>query len=158
MITSLLLSHGYRISGVEQDLFIKTDGAGTIRFKLHVDDGAGWSNSRTLHKELCSVLKEVWPNLKWQIDEDSPMGFSISRERRSNQSVAGSDTVNMHSMESNQEGPTYVHVHVVRRMVPRTGVTDDYNLRGAMRWQREKRGHQILRREAEESDDALCGD
>ena len=106
-ITLLLLSHGYRISGVEQDLFIKTDGAGTIRFKLHVDDGAGWSNSRTLHKELCSVLKEVWPNLKWQIDEDSPMGFSISRERRSNQSVAGSDTVNMHSMESNQEGPTW---------------------------------------------------
>ena len=63
-------------------LFIKTDGAGTIRFAVHVDDGAGWSNSRVLHKELCSILRGVWPNLQWKSDGDSPMGFYVSRGRR----------------------------------------------------------------------------
>ena len=101
----LLLSHGYRISGVEQDLLIKTDGAGTIRFKLHVDDGAGWSNSRTLHNELCSVMQEVWPNSKWDGDKDDPMAFSISRDRKSIQPMAGS--INVHSMESTQDESTW---------------------------------------------------
>ena len=102
-IKVLLLSHGYRISGVEQDLLIKTDGAGTIRIKLHVDDGAGWSNSRTLHEELCSVMQEVWPNSKWDGDKDDPMSFSISRERV--QPMTGS--ISMHSMESTQDESTW---------------------------------------------------
>ena len=88
---------------MEQDLLIKTDGAGTIRFKLHVDDGAGWSNSRTLHEELCSVMQEVWPNSKWDGDKDDPMSFSISRERV--QPMAGS--ISMLSMESTQDESTW---------------------------------------------------
>ena len=44
-IPELLLSHEYRLSGIDEQTFIKTDSAGTIRFKVHVDDGAGWSNS-----------------------------------------------------------------------------------------------------------------
>ena len=58
-LTLLLLSNGYRLSG---EHFIKTDGAGTIRFQAHADDGVGWSNSRELHTELCGLLKEVWPH------------------------------------------------------------------------------------------------
>jgi hypothetical protein len=104
-IKLLLRSHGYRTSGGDHDIFIKSDGAGTIRFKLHVDDGAGWSNSRTLHNELCSVMQKAWPNSKWDGDKYDPMAFSISRDRKSIQPMAGS--INVHSMESTHEGATW---------------------------------------------------
>ena len=84
----LLHSHGYRLSEMDGQTFIKTDGAGTIRFAVHADDGAGWSNSRVLHKELCSILRGVWPNLQWKNDVDCPMGFYVIRDRGSDQQHA----------------------------------------------------------------------
>ena len=122
-IKLLLRSHGYRTSGVDHDIFIKSDGAGTIRFKLHVDDGAGWSNSRTLHYELCGVMQEAWPYSKWEGDMDDPMAFSISRVRKSTQPAdwghsssslvaflgcfRDAGRINVHSMESTHEESTW---------------------------------------------------
>ena len=45
----------------------------------------GWSNSHVLRKELCSILRGVWPNLKWQNGGDSPLCFFISRGRSCDQ-------------------------------------------------------------------------
>ena len=79
-LTLLLLSNGYHLNW---EHFIKTDGAGTIRFQAHADDGVGWSNSRELHTELCVLLKEVWPRMQWEGDGDNPMAFTIVRNCRS---------------------------------------------------------------------------
>ena len=87
-LTALLHSHGYRLSEMDGQTFIKTDGAGTIRFAVHADDGAGWSNSRVLHKELCSILRGEWPNLQWKNDADCPMGFHVNRGRGSDRQHA----------------------------------------------------------------------
>ena len=67
-------------SEADDQLFMKTDDAGTIRFRIHADDGVGSSDSRVLREELCGIMKEVWPNLRWEGDQESPVGFTIIRE------------------------------------------------------------------------------
>jgi len=113
-LTLLLLSNGYHHNGGH---FIKTDGAGTVRFQAHTDDGVGWSNSRELHTELCALLKEVWPRMQWEGDGDNPMAFTIVRDRRSasdawlsslNGAAAGSSQVVNMIVHSEADTPVMV--------------------------------------------------